>query len=132
MDTSNTGAAKEDSQQRSTRWQRVSMKNLEDFTKVACKQEYVVDPVVLHNASILMMLSLDEGSKIEVLYIADGRFYPATVTRKSRGVLHFTYDDTNEKERDTVRCDEFSTRWRFPATTKQQRWLCRAVETLLM
>lgn len=108
------------------------MCSLKKLSSVAERQEYLVDPVVLHHATNLMFLSLDKGSKIEVLYSGDGQFYPATVTKKSRGVLHFTYDDTEEKERDTMPCDKFSTHWRFPATTKKQRWLCKAVETLLM
>ena len=131
MDSQDTGSNK--GQKRSQQFEKVSMDKLIKLSRVAIRQEKItVDPEALHHAINLMFLSLKKGSKIEVLYDVDNQFYPATVTKKSRTEMHFTYDDTDEKEHGIVKCDKFSTEWRFPAITKKQRWLCKAVETHLM
>ena len=109
----------------SDQWEQVSFKSLITLSAASQKLPFVIDKDALLNAENLKMASLCPGHVIEVL-ASDQKFYPATITKKTKKFFTVTYVGTNGLEHEVVRRAQYTTHWRFLAVSREQRWLAEA------
>jgi len=106
-------------------WEKVSLKDLMTLATASRNLPRVIDPKALVIAKELKEASLVPGDVIEVLAF-DNKFYPATITSKTKKFFTVTYKGTNGSEHEVVRRAQYTTHWRFVAVSRDQRWLAEA------
>jgi hypothetical protein len=95
------------------------------LSKASQKLPRLIDQEALLIAKDLLEASLFPGHVIEV-WAFDQKFYPATITSKTKKFFTVTYKGTNGSEHEVVRRAQYTTHWRFLAVSREQRWLAEA------
>jgi hypothetical protein len=94
----------------SDQWEQVSFKSLITLSAASQKMQFVIDKDVLLNAENLKMASLCPGHVIEVL-ASDQKFYPATITSKTKTFFTVTNERTKGLEHEVVWRAQYTTHW---------------------